>query len=255
MKKPGIKKPSVHVLIAIAVPAVMLGGIGVAALAGWWKTSGGREVLAASQAGNAMAAVADIRGSTSFGTLTEAFGIPSSALARAFGIADPDPSSLQAKALEERYGEVTLADGREAEIGTDSVRLFVAAALGLSYAAEDTTALPPSALDVIRELNPGIEPAALDALKLRLAPDLPTDGPTAPVTQPLSQSQASAGQGFSFTGRTSFADLLAAGASKQGIEGVLGTSLPEEAMPVKEWCERNGKAFSDVKNSLLLLLD
>jgi hypothetical protein len=89
---------------------------------------------------------ADIRGSYSFGDIEEAFSVPVEALARAFAVADTeDPAAFLCKSLEELYGEMD-----NGEIGTDSVRWFVALFTGLPYTPEEDTLLPEAALPTLR---------------------------------------------------------------------------------------------------------
>ena len=75
-----------------------------------------------------------------FGDINRLFNIPLEDLRVAFGLpSDADVAAFQAKSLEEMYS------GLEQEIGTGSVRLFVAFYKGLPYeldSAEDTYLLP-----------------------------------------------------------------------------------------------------------------
>jgi len=115
---------------------LMFGGIGLASALGWWQTETQKVPVRYSE-GEAAGQYnpADIRGSYTFGDVSELYHIPLADLQTAFRIpADTDPAAYQVKSLEEQFA------GQPVEIGTGSVRLFVAFYLGQPFnlaAAED----------------------------------------------------------------------------------------------------------------------
>ena len=90
---------------------------------------------------------ADIRGSYTFGEVSELFNIPLDALTVAFGIPQSNAEGFQVKSLESLYPNA------EAEIGTASVRLFVAWYLQVPYEPAETTYLPATASDALRSVG------------------------------------------------------------------------------------------------------
>ncbi len=110
--------------IAVVVVVAFAGGVLGAQVAGVWQTEGSK--TPARLATGAFAGEydpADIRGSYSFGDIGEAFEVPVSALAAAYGVGNTDnPEAILVKTLEEAFEGLH----EELEIGTDSVRLFVA---------------------------------------------------------------------------------------------------------------------------------
>ena len=116
-----------HVGIAVLVPPIFLGGIGVAKMTGWWVAARGRVPATISEGRFAgMYNPADIRGSSLFRELEPFFGIPAALIAEAFAIEAEDPGIITAKYIDIVYGEVTTLDGEMVDIGTDALKFFVA---------------------------------------------------------------------------------------------------------------------------------
>jgi len=86
---------------------------------------------------------ADIRGSYTFGEISNLYGVALADLAQAFGLTPAEAETFQAKSLESRFPDATQ------EIGTASVRMFVADYLGVRYTPTEDTWLPQSAADVL----------------------------------------------------------------------------------------------------------
>lgn len=217
---------------------------------------------------------ADIRGSYSLGDIESNFGIPVAVSSRAFGAADwPNPADFKAKDLETLYGPAP--DG--GEIGTDSVRLFVARYLGLPYSPEETTRLP---LAAIRELEAKLAPADLKALqKIAVDPasfpsgegEVSAGAGTAAPTETAGSAEATASAKVSesapaettsstethatsedrtIKGNTTFADLLSWGVGKATIEEIMGMSVSVTSVTVRDFCLEKGVEFSDYKTRL-----
>ena len=100
---------------------ILFGGVAFTTAMGWWQTESSKKPATFSTGEFAgQYDPADIRGSYTFGNIETSFDIPSTVLAQAFDIQTDDPSIFSVKDLEEIYA------GSEFEIGTASVRLFVA---------------------------------------------------------------------------------------------------------------------------------
>ncbi len=135
-------------IAGLLVPGLLLLGIGLTTLTGQWKTENSKKPAKYTEgAFLGVANPADIRGSYTFEDIQKAFDIPVEVLVKAFGLETlENPSLLQVKSFETFFGEL---DGKE--IGTDSMRLFVALYKKLPYTAKSTTVLPEPARDVLKK--------------------------------------------------------------------------------------------------------
>lgn len=113
-------KPQIVIAIVLVIIAA---GVGYAALSGTWTTNSsngnGTGEGDGSGAGNG------IRGSSTFAAISSEYAIPVEDMMLAFGVADQDPETVTPGSFTEIYPD--------AEIGTGSVRLFVALYLGEEY--------------------------------------------------------------------------------------------------------------------------
>src|SRR5512139_3847754 len=131
--------------LAVILFVLMFGGIALSSEMGWWATESTKEPVKFTEGEFAgQANPVDIRGSYTFGDIAKSFDVTPEVLAQAFGITEGEPAAFAVKELEAIY----LDSGFE--IGTISVRLFVAFYTGLPF---DTTGqeiyLPPSATDIL----------------------------------------------------------------------------------------------------------
>ncbi len=124
----------------------IFGGILFSTWMNWWQTESNKTPAKFTQGDftgeyNPL----DIRGSYTFGDIESTFGIPSDLLAKAFVLpADSDPFSFQVKTLESIYSFP------DKEIGTASVRLFVALYAGLPFEITEETYLPSQAVEILK---------------------------------------------------------------------------------------------------------
>lgn len=134
--------------IAIIVLAVIFGSVAYTSVTGQWKTK--TDKVPATYTEGALSGQynpADIRGSYTFANIETSFGIPADELAAAFDIKGRDNAALQVKELETIYA-AQAAQGKE--IGTDSVRIFVALYKGLPITLTDTSYLPQPAVEILK---------------------------------------------------------------------------------------------------------
>lgn len=133
------------VMAAVAV-VVFFGGIALSSALGYWKTTSEKIPAVIQEGENAgQADPMDIRGSYTFQNISDNFTIPIEDLAQAFGVT-MNPAGFKCKDLESLYGD--LAD---VEIGTESVRYFVALYKGIPVQDSDAADLPATAAAVLRE--------------------------------------------------------------------------------------------------------
>lgn len=135
--------------VALLVLVVIFGSVAITSYLGQWKTTADK-VPAKYTEGEASGEYnpADIRGSYTFSQIQDSFGIPVEELGVAFGVKDPSKyATFQVKELETIYAPLA-AQGKE--IGTDSVRVFVALYKGVPITLIDTTYLPKPAVDILK---------------------------------------------------------------------------------------------------------
>lgn len=249
------------ILAALIVP-ILFGGIFFSSVMDWWQTESTKEAAVYTSGEFAgQANPADIRGSYTFGDVEENFGVPAAVLAEAFGAGSSDPAAFQVKGLEELY-----ADSPE-EVGTASVRLFVAFYNGLPYDLGTDIYLPETAAGLLRDRSlSGEQVSYLEAHTLTGVPAVPdavgtavpaqvTQAPPGGATPPAVTTQAASSE-WLVKGKTTFAELLEWGLSPQVIEGVLGMPMPATSgIKVKDFCMEKGLSFETIKVSLQAEVD
>ena len=232
---------------AIILPLFFLAGIGGTMISGYWQTESSKvPVKYATGEFAGEYNPADIRGSYSFGDIEEAFAVPVDTLAKAFGFTgEADPSAVQAKLFEEMYGPVG-----DMEVGTDSLRYFVALYLGLPYIPEDTTALPLPALNVLKK-EAGLSAEALAEAEARTVSleDIRLTDETAAVEQEEVLD-------MSIKGKTTFDELYGWGLTEDQVRDALGGLEPgPRGTAVRDFCLEGGIEFSTVKTALQGMAD
>jgi len=251
--------------LAAIVVVVLFGGIFFSSAMGWWQTESTKEaakITSGEFAGQANPA--DIRGSYTFGDVDKNFGIPPAVLAEAFGVKDSNLAAFTVKSLEGMY------TGSAQEIGTASVRLFVAFYKGMSYDLSTDTYLPESAAVILRARNLSSEQSAYLAKHTvsNLGATPATSTPSAPQTAPQAtqapsaqstpnvETPAASSTDRTVKGTTTFVDLLGWGVSQVTIEKVLGTSMPAaQVTKIKDYCTEKGLNFETIRPALQAKVD
>jgi hypothetical protein len=251
--------------LAILVVVILFGGIFFSSAMGWWQTESTKEaakITSGEFAGQANPA--DIRGSYTFGDVDKNFGIPPAVLAEAFGVKDSNLAAFTVKGLEGMY------TGSAQEIGTSSVRLFVAFYKGMPYDLSTDIYLPESAAVILRTRNLSSEQSAylakhtapnLGAAPATSMPNAPqatpqaTQAPSAQST-PKAETLAAPSTDRTVKGTTTFVDLLGWGVSQATIEKVLGTSMPAaQVTKIKDYCTEKGLNFETIRPALQAEVD
>lgn len=241
--------------LAIIILILMLGGISFSSVMGWWATESTKQPATFTEGEFAgMANPADIRGSYTFGDINNSFNIDPQILTQAFGIVTDNPAAFAVKDLEAIY----LDSGFE--IGTASIRLFVAYYNGLPF---DTTGqeiyLPQSATDILLargSLSPE-QLAYLEAFTVK-GGDVSAPAVEAPVTESTPAvvvTQSAASEEYIVKGKTIFGDLITWGVSQETIESIIGAPMPDPAMKVKDYAAANGLDFETIKTALQAEVD
>jgi hypothetical protein len=236
---------SKHVVPIVLVVFIL--GIGGTMIFNLWQTTSSK-VPATYSSGEFAGEYnpADIRGSYSFGDIEEAFAVPVTALAEAFAVDDTEnPAAFLCKSLEELYGAM-----ENGEVGTDSVRWFVALYTGLPYTPEEDTLLPSASISVLRErLNETeLETVRAKTVDLSAVSQEYGAGPESPAPEQTdTHTETEAGE---VKGNTTFGELLSWGVSKEAIEQALGLPIGKAGVTVRDYCIENGMEFSTVKDAL-----
>ena len=229
---------------ALILPLFFLLGIGITMISGYWRTESSKEP--ARYTAGALAGEynpADIRGSYSFSDLEKAFGIPVETLAKAFGFTgNENPGDILIKSFEEVYG---IVDGRE--IGTDSMRFFISLYLDRPYTPEEDTALPQPAYNILKkesslseETLAALEEKIVSLENVRLIETLTAEEPEVLME---------------IKGKTTFAELLDWGLSREQIEEALGMPMGQTSLSVRDYCMDQGVEFAEIKSALQEMLD
>jgi len=241
--------------LAIIVLVMIFGGIFFSSAMGWWETESTKVPVTFSEGEFAgQANPADIRGSYTFGDIANSFDVTPEVLAQAFGITEGDPAAFAVKELEVIY----LDSGFE--IGTASVRLFVAYYAGLPF---DTTGqeiyLPQSATDILLakgNLTPD-QIAYLEKYTVTLGESAPVTEPEPVVeTTPVpAETSSTTSEEYTVKGKTTFGELITWGVPQEIIEGLIGAPMPDPAMTVKDYASANGLDFETLKPALQAEVD
>jgi hypothetical protein len=264
--------------LAVIVPVVFAAGIGLTIAFNLWKTET-TKVPAAYTSGEfaGKANPADIRGSYTFADIVKAFPVPLEELARAFGVTG-DAAAFQVKGLEGAFEG--LPAGKE--LGTDSVRLFVARYAGLPFEPGESTVLPAAAVELLagkgglsaeqladlraRAVGGAMtaaEPAAVTAVKPAAvtAPAATSSAPAVSAAAAAAAPAASGTEASSAThttsstertvkGTTTFKDLADWGVAEADIRKVFGGDLGASGTSLKDYCTEKGIEFSTVKTAI-----
>jgi hypothetical protein len=245
--------------LAAIIFIILFGGIAISTVMGSWQTTSSKQAATFTEGEFAgQSNPADIRGSYTFGDVEKNFGIPAAILAQAFLIESNDPAAFAVKGLEEMYAT------SEFEIGTGSVRLFVAFYNGLPFDLNTDTYLTESAAVLLKERN--LTPEQSAYLEAHTVPD-PAAAPASPEPDPAQATSAPVAESTPraaaseasperlVKGKTSFQEVLDWGVSQEVIEQIIGGPMPSPLVTVKDHCTENGLDFETIKAALQAEVD
>ena len=232
--------------LVVLVLVILFGGILFSNTMGWWQTESTKEAATFTEGEFAgLPNPADIRGSYTFGDVEKNFDVPAATLAQAFGVATDDPGTFGVKDLETIYAD------QEYEIGTASVRFFVALYTGLPYEIVDDTYLPKRAVEMLKShaALTADQVTYLDAHTVILE-DMP-----APATVTEEHSETESTEDRTLKGKTTFQEVLDWGVSQGAIESILGGPMPNSLTKVKDYCLEVGLNFEEIKPAIQAEID
>lgn len=244
--------------MAVLVVTVLFGGILVSMALGEWTTKNSKEPLKFTEGKYAGENnPADIRGSYTFGDVSRLFEIPLEDLAVAFRISEPDVAAVSLRTLEENFADL------EVEVGTGSVKLFVALYKGVPYdlSGEDAFLLP-EAVELIKQKT-SLSQEQLDYLEIFTvseaagsgAPDLQEEAEPGDLSAESTSDSEHEAEAYKIAGKTTFQNLLDWGVKQEDIEKTIGQSLPSANLLIKDWAAAEGLSFSTLKSQLQALVD
>ena len=243
--------------LGLSIFVIFFGAILFTTLMGWWQTETNK-VPVKFEAGEAAGEYnpADIRGSYTFGDVSQLFEIPLEDLGAAFQIPpDFDLAALNLSSMEDIYGELP------EDIGTGAVRLFVAFYKGLPYEITEESWLPAPSVEILEAQGKMTD----DQSEYLASHTVTLDGsssPAAPETQreapdtaaPPDAEEDHIAPDKTVVGSTTFQELIEWGVSQADIEKVLGTELPPLTTVVKDFAISRGLGFSTIKTQLQELI-
>jgi len=241
--------------LAILVFVLMFGGILLSAALNLWNTSS-TKIPAKFKEGELAGTYnpADIRGSYKFGEVSDLFGVPLEDLKVAFSIpGTANPAETQLKTLETQFA------GAPQEIGTDSVRYFVAFYNGLPIDLTTDTYLPLEAAQILKSKGKLTADQLAYLEKHTVDVKAGTASTPAPATTPVPGAATAVTEHTStpglIVGKTTFQELLDWGVTKESIEKVLGGAMPLPSAIIKDYASSKGLEFSTLKTALQAEVD
>lgn len=232
--KPAAKKNYSTLKMAITIVVILIAGIGIGKLTNTFITESTkipRKITTGEFTGEYDPA--DIRGSFTFSDISNSFDIPVDILAEAFDVAKAQKEDFQVKSLEEIYDD----------IGTSSVRQFVALYKGLPY-ADESDRLPESALDILLENNK-ITKEQYDAFAYGNFEHSSDD-----ENESLALPQEEEGTHSRINSSTTIAQAIELGLSLENLEAVLDTKITNHDNIIKDVAKDNGLRFALIKDEL-----
>ena len=239
--------------LAAIVLVMLFGGILFSSAMGWWVTESTKQPVTFTEGEFAgQSNPADIRGSYTFGDIAKSFNVTPEVLAQAFGITEGDPAAFAVKELEAIY----LNSGYE--IGTASVRLFVAYYSGLPFdTAGQEIYMPQSATDILLakgNLSPE-QIAYLEKYTVIVGESVPAEEPTVETTPVPTKAPSTTSEDYTVKGKTTFGELISWGVPQDVIEGLINAPMPDPAMALKDYASANGLDFETLKPALQAEVD
>lgn len=226
--------------MAISLVAILFGTIIISSVLGLWSTESNktpRRYTTGEFAGEYDPD--DIRGSYSFGDISNLFNIPLDVLAQAFAINTSLPiSEFMCKDLEGIYQEV-VSEGKE--IGTDSVKIFVALYQGLSIEVNEGTYLPQTAINILLEkenLDDGIKAYLVDHAVAAVEIEYLSDDEEDDTEEPF------------IKGKTTFKEAISKGVSLHDIEDIVKKDITELNQSIRDFCIENSLSYSIIKEQI-----
>ncbi|MCM1990819.1 hypothetical protein [Oceanirhabdus seepicola] len=189
---------------------------------------------------------ADIRGSYTFEDINNAFQISPEELAKAFGLNNIGEASLiKVKDLEDLYGGL---EG-DKEIGTASVRYFVALYKNLPYEMVEEIYLPKSAVEMLKTEK------KISQEQKEYLNEHTVDISNIKDQNEISEKDSEDNDEKFIKGKTTFEEVIDWGVSKESLEEIINGKIYDEAVVIRDYCMENGAEFSQIKEAIQKKID
>lgn len=231
-----MKLKSLYIPFIIII--ILTGGVTISKSLGIWLTESTKipkKISSGTYAGEFDPS--DIRGSYTFNDISKSFEVAPKDLAEAFNIITNNPQDIEVKSLEELYSQL------EVEVGTDSVRKFVALYTGLPSDSE--AVLPERAIELLYSNNKITDSEMEELLQNTII--LPSS-----VTETPSISSE---DNKVINGKTTVKEVLDYGVKLEQVEELLGVKISDKAAAIRDLCQEQEISFSTVKNTLTNLIE
>jgi hypothetical protein len=244
-----------RIIIGVCIIILIFGGIAVSKSLGLWEVTNSK---VPSKIENGEFAGEndpwDIRGSYTFGDIEKAFDIDSTLIAKAFGVESSNPASVQVKTLESLYAEKNYP----VEIGTKSVRFFVALYKGLPI-EDENIGITTQALDILKD-NAKISDQQYNSLlqtSINLNADslenIQTDDNKnlAKETEQVEVQEEEHRSSTEVTGSTTIEQALAMGIDEDLLKDQIGDiSKRDKTEIIRDIAKSQGLSFGEIKSIL-----
>lgn len=243
-------------LIFISSVIIIFVGIFTSDQLGYWSTQSSGDFLSKDEEGNIMAIPDELRGSTTFEEIENAFGIPANRLAAAYNFDSDEPGLIKVMYVSDAFAYL----GEDVEMGTGSVRLFIYIYNGLDTSdLEEIENIPSTAVEVLKEDGKWTNESELlmanyiididkEPLKNETISDLMEEDHE-------KESDDAAVGTLEINGKTTINDMINAGLTLEAIETEMDVEIGNINLSFKDICEQNGLDFSSMKSNILLLLE
>lgn len=254
--------------VAVIVIVTTVGTVVTTRAAGWWTTESTRTPRRI-ETGVSEGSYdpADIRGSYTLQDVADTFRISIPVLIDAFNLRGvPNVELFRAGDLEATYGELPMAAAHEGtedrvlEVGTDSLRLFVARYAGIEYEPEEDTGILAVAVDILTtaERITAEERAAL-VERIVVSPErvVVVTGDEAPADEaPADEAEEIHIDGdATIRGNTTFGEVLAWGVGREQIDEITGGEPYLRTEAIRDWAFDRGLSYSTIREQLQNLID
>jgi hypothetical protein len=235
--------------LGLIILVFIIGGMAAGKSLGLFEDNSPRSLLEQQIDGEeGVVAAVDIRGSYTFSDISRAFQIPIEILKDAFHLPEEvNFENFRCGDLESIYGDLD-----NVEIGTGSVKLFVALYTGEEYDIVQEDFLLSDAMEILKgrgqltdEQRAYLESHTIDSSTLSLPANTGSD----PILGEDHEEQMV----YMIQGKTTFADIYNWGVSKGVVEEIIGQENPTGS--ILDFCAAQGLSFSEIKSKLQIEVD
>lgn len=232
--------------LAVTIISVIFISFAVTSFTGLWKTTNNKIPVKFDEGEfSGQYDPADIRGSYTFGDISNIFEIPLEDLGIAFGLKDPSRyASFKCNELEAIYA---YSSEEGMEIGTGSVRYFVALYKGLPYEPTEAVYLPETAVSVLKEK------VILSEEQLKYLESHSVDIINISAEEGI--IEVNEADDTIIKGSTTFKELLDWGVKREDVEKILNEEISDIDEKIKDYASGRGIEFEELKGLLQALVD